>query len=75
MSPDICPFSVGELVVYQPTDRGRKLVNHTDLAVLVPGNKYRIIRIDRGVYVVVEGFEKATPAGLYWTEFSKHEVH
>ena len=35
----------------------------TDLAAVKPGNKYKIVRIDKDVYVVPEGFEKATPGG------------
>jgi hypothetical protein len=42
----------------------------TDLAALKPGNKYKIARIDNGVYVVVEGFENAAGRGLHWTEFA-----
>ena len=42
----------------------------TDLAALQPGNKYKIVRIDEDVSVVVEGFENAVGGGLYWTEFS-----
>ena len=43
----------------------------TDLATLKPDEKYRIVRIEDDVYVVVEGFENAVTGGLYWTEFSK----
>ena len=42
----------------------------TDLSALKPGNKYKIVRVDDGVSVVVEGFENAVGGGLYWTEFS-----
>jgi hypothetical protein len=65
-----CSFKVGDTVVYRPSDRGRGLVIMTDLAALKPGNKYKIARIDNGVYVVVEGFENAAGRGLYWTEFA-----
>jgi hypothetical protein len=43
----------------------------TDFAALIPGNRYKIVRIDNGVYVVVEGFENAVGGGLYWAEFSE----
>lgn len=64
-----CPFKVGELVVYKPSTRGRDLIIMTDLAKLMPGQKYKVSKIDDGVYVVVEGFENCIPCGLYWTEF------
>jgi len=65
-----CPFKVGDTVVYRPSSRGRGLSVMTDFAALEPGRKYRIVRIDKGVYVVLEGFENAVAGGLYWTEFS-----
>lgn len=65
-----CPFKVGDTVIYRPTDKGRGSVIMTDLAALKPGNKYKIVRIDEGISVVVEGFENAIGGGLYWTEFS-----
>jgi hypothetical protein len=65
-----CPFKIGDTVIYRPSSRGRDLNVMTDLAALKPGGKYKIIRINKGVYVVPEGFENATPPGLYWTEFS-----
>ena len=72
MSTEKCPFSVGDIIVYRPTERGRGLVVMTDLAKLVPGAKYKIARIDAGVYIVLEGFETSSAGGLYWTEFA-HE--
>ena len=70
MSKEKCPFTVGDTVVYRPSNRGRGLVVMTDLAALKPGEKYKIARIDNDLYVVVEGFENAVGGGLYWTEFS-----
>lgn len=70
MSEENCPFKIGDTVVYRPTLKGRGAVIMTDLAALKPGNKYRIVRIDDGVSIVVEGFENAVGGGLYWTEFS-----
>ena len=70
MNKEICPFKVGDTVVYRPSNRGRGLGVMTDLAALQPGNKYKIVRIDEDVSVVVEGFENAVGGGLYWTEFS-----
>jgi len=69
MDKEQCPFKIGDTVAYRPSDRGKGLLVMTDLAALEPGNKYKIARIDNGVYIVVEGFENATGGGLYWTEF------
>ena len=65
-----CPFAVGSVVVYRPSARGRGLGVMTDLAKLVPGQKYKIAKIEDGIYIVPEGFETAVGGGLYWTEFS-----
>jgi hypothetical protein len=35
---------------------------------LVPGKKYRVKAIQKGVYVVVEGYDHPG-GGIYWTEF------
>lgn len=70
MNAEKIPFQVGDLVVYRPSNEGRGRTIMTDLGNLVPGNRYKISRIDKGVYVVLEGFENATAGGLYWTEFS-----
>jgi hypothetical protein len=64
-----CPFKVGETVMYQPTNRGRGHLIMTDLSALEPGATYNIARIDKGFYVVTEGFENTVAGGLYWTEF------
>jgi hypothetical protein len=70
MTSEKCPFKAGDTVVYRPTHRGRGLVIMTDLAALIPGNKYKVLRIEREAYVVVEGFENSVGGGLYWTEFA-----
>lgn len=64
-----CPYKIGDVVIYKPSARGRDLIIMTDLAKLVPNQKYKISRIDDEVYVVIEGFENCLPSGLYWTEF------
>ena len=71
MKDNPCPFSVGQIVVYRPSERGRMQDINTDLADLVPGKAYRVVRIESDVYVVVEGFENSPGGGLYWTEFSE----
>ena len=70
MSNEQCPFKVGDTVVYTPSIHGRGWVIMTDPAALQPGRKYTIVRIDKGAYLVVEGFENIPEGGLYWTEFS-----
>jgi hypothetical protein len=68
-----CPFKVGEVVRYTPTRRGRHLGVMTDLAALKPDEKYRIAKIHKDAYVVLEGFEYSPAGGLYWTEFKRDE--
>lgn len=63
--PDKCPFKVGDSVIYKPSLRGRGL-QEGDF--LVPGRRYKVERIDKGLYVMVKG-ENHPGGGLYWTEF------
>ena len=70
MKDEKCPFKVGDMVVYRPSNKGRGAVVMTELAALKSGNKYKIVRIDKDICIVVEGFEHAAGGGLYWTEFS-----
>ena len=69
MNIEECPFKVGQTVIYHPTERGLDLVVMTDFNTLQRGAKYKVARIDKGCYVVPEGFEQAGGGGLYWTEF------
>ena len=69
MNSDKCPFTVGETVVYRPSNQGRGLVVMTGLSALKPGTEYKIIRIQHD-HIVVEGFENVSAGGLHWTEFS-----
>ena len=69
MTPQKCPFKVGDTVVYRPSNRGHALDVMIDPK-LEKGKKYKIARIDADVSVVVEGFENHHAGGLYWTEFS-----
>ena len=64
---DKCPFEVGDYVVYRPSLRGQGL-QEGDF--LVSGQKYRIEKIDKNAYIVIEG-EHHPGGGLYWTEFEK----
>ena len=65
-----CPFKAGDIVVYTPSVRGRGLVTMTKLVNLVPGEKYKISRVEKDAYIVIEGFEDTPGGGLYWTEFT-----
>jgi hypothetical protein len=49
MNKEPCRFKVGDIVVYRPSNKGRGAIVMTDLAALVPGNKYKVARIDSGV--------------------------
>jgi hypothetical protein len=39
---------------------------------LVPGKAYKVVEIQRGRYVVVEGYNHPG-GGLYWTEFERQK--
>jgi hypothetical protein len=69
MNKEKCPFKVGDTVVYRPSSRGHALNIMIDPQ-LQTGRPYKIVRIDEGVSVVVEGFENHYAGGIYWTEFS-----
>ena len=64
-----CPYSVGQLVVYRPTRRGRDAdVMAPQSQRLIPGKTYRVVDIVERVYVVPDGY--CHPGGgIYWTEF------
>ena len=66
-----CPFNIGDCVVYSPSTRGRDLLAMSDLANLVPGRRYEIVKIENDAYVFVRGFENTPEGGLYWTEFTE----
>ena len=70
MKSNPCPFSVGQSVVYRPSERGRMQDIMTDLDALMTGNTYKIAKIQNELYIVVEGFENSPGGGIYWTEFS-----
>jgi len=71
MAKDTCPFKVGDTVIYEPSNRGRGLVLHTEYSALEPGHKYKVVGVDKDAYVVLEGFEHVRAGGLHWTEFRK----
>ena len=62
------PFRVGDMVRYAPSDRGYALDVMSER--LVRGHIYRIERIEKDSYIVVEGY-RHPGGGLYWTEFSR----
>lgn len=66
-----CPFEIGEFVIYRPSAIGRDKSVMTDLVTLQPGARYKIARIVKDAYVVLEGFENSSEGGLYWTEFQR----
>jgi hypothetical protein len=70
MSSEKCPFAAGNVIVYQPSEIGRAKIIMTEFARLIPGEKYRIARIEGYNYIVPEGFENTAGGGLFWTEFT-----
>ena len=64
-----CPYSVGDSVVYDPTEKGYfSDVMASPAGRLVRRKMYRIERIEKDFYVVVEGYSHPG-GGIYWTEF------
>ena len=66
----MCPFEVGETVLYTPSPRTRSLVPDDDHARLQPGGRYRVADIEDDSYLVLEGFTSSTGKGLHWRNFS-----
>jgi len=60
-----CPYKLGDVVVYSPSARGHAL---DDGDRLVIGRAYKIERIEKESYIVVEGY-RHPGGGIYWTEF------
>jgi hypothetical protein len=66
---EICPFKVGDKVIYKPSQRGFDLdVMSAAAGRLVPGRTYVVREIQREQYVDVEGYDHPG-GGIYWTEF------
>lgn len=69
-SQQTCPYSVGQTVVYRPSQRGIDAdVMTPPSEKLTPGRAYRIAAIQEGLYVLPEG-SKHPGGGVYWTEFA-----
>lgn len=67
------PFKVGDTVVYKPSKIGRDKSLMTDLGKLQPGQRYEVVGIEKGIYLVLRGFESSPGGGLHWSEFEKEE--
>jgi hypothetical protein len=68
--PDKCPYSIGQMVVYRPSQRGiDEDVMSPPSGKLTPGKTYRIAAIQDELYVLPEGY-KHPGGGVYWTEFA-----
>jgi len=65
-----CPFKVGDVVIYRPSARGKGL-SANDRPEWNPkiGEAVRIVKIEKGAYLVVEGYAHLG-GGTHWTEFS-----
>ena len=69
----LCPFAVGDWVMYKPTKRGKDLDVMSSISEhLVPGRIYRVAEIQKSFYIVVEGYIHPG-GGIYWTEFGAAE--
>ena len=63
----LCPFVVGDLVIYRPSQKLKELtVMYSDN--LIPGKEYKVAAVVSGLYVVVEGVQHQH-GGLYWDAF------
>lgn len=60
------PYKPGDFVVYSPSVRGYDLVDGERMVI---GKTYKVERIEKESYVVVEGYSHPG-GGLYWTEFT-----
>lgn len=64
-----CPFRIGDLVVYRPSERGQVVdIMAPPSERLTHNQTYRIKHIQDELYVIVEGY-KHPGGGIYWTEF------
>ena len=64
-----CPFAVGDNVIYRPSARGLDLdVMSSSSEKLTPGKEYKIKEIQKGGYILVEGYNHPG-GGIYWSEF------
>jgi hypothetical protein len=63
-----CTFKIGDVVIYRPSARGLGLAAN-DTEKLVPGKTYKVNAIQRGNYLLVEGYNHPG-GGLFWTEFA-----
>ena len=64
-----CPFSIGDDVIYRPSNQGWGYEVMAPLEQrLVPGKIYKVAQINNGKYIIVEGYSHPL-GGLYWTEF------
>lgn len=66
---EMCPYKVGDTVVYRPSRRGHELSIMIDPQYEI-GKAYKIVRIVKDVYLVLEGMENVPGGGRYWTDFS-----
>jgi hypothetical protein len=57
-------------VIYNPSERGYAL--DANSIRLEPGRVYRVCKVEKSFYVVVEGYSHPG-GGLYWTEFKRSE--
>lgn len=61
----ICPFKVGDEVVFNPSQRTKGLYQDFSVFGLKEGKSYRVVRVKDSVYLY---FEKGA-GGMPWNEF------
>jgi len=65
----LCPFKVGNKVIYSPSAKGKAYDATTPLPErLAPGKEYEVDKIQDASYVVVKGYH-SPGGGIYWSEF------
>ena len=65
-----CPFKVGDLVMYRPSEKGAGLsANNSPWETPKAGETVKIAAITDGKYLTVEGYQHPGD-GLHWSEFS-----
>jgi len=57
------------MVVYRPSSLGQGKTVMTDLKNLRAGERYKVIRVEKEAYLVLEGFDSSPTGGVHWTEF------
>ncbi len=69
-STALCPFIVGDTVVFTPSERTRGLYQDISLFSICAGEKMRVAEVRDGIYLYGEGGIGGWP----WNEFTQAKV-